>query len=216
MAVVMQFGLLFVYSPAMEIYLIRHTTPLIEKGTCYGQADLEVTESFEEEAACIQSHLPSRIETVISSPLKRCRQLAQYLFPHHTIYYDDRLKEIHCGEWEMQPWDRIDRRHLDRWMADLVNVPIPGGESYQQLYERAVAFFKDAVKRYRSLAIVAHGGVLRSLLAYINGVQLQESFDQFSLRYGCVVKVHFSENQLRHAILHNPETAEEQHRPAYQ
>ena len=24
----------------MEIYLIRHTSPLVEKGVCYGQADL--------------------------------------------------------------------------------------------------------------------------------------------------------------------------------
>lgn len=199
----------------MEIYLIRHTTPLIDKGTCYGQADLDVTESFEEEAACIQPHLPSHIETVISSPLKRCRQLAQHLFPNHTIQYDDRIKEIHCGEWEMQPWDNIDKQHLDSWMADIINVSIPGGESYQQLYERTVAFFKEALHRYSSLAIVAHGGVLRSLLAYINNVQLQESFDQFSLRYGCVVKVQLSDNQLQHSILHNPETLQEQHRPAY-
>ena len=33
----------------MEIYLIRHTTPKIEKGICYGQADLNVADSFEEE-----------------------------------------------------------------------------------------------------------------------------------------------------------------------
>lgn len=199
----------------MEIYLIRHTTPLIDKGTCYGQADLDVTESFAAEAACIQRHLPSHIETVISSPLKRCRQLAQHLFPHHSIHYDDRLKEIHCGEWEMQLWDRINRQHLDTWMADLINVPIPGGESYQQLYERTVACFKEALQRHSSLALVAHGGVIRSLLAYINGVQLKDSFDRFSLRYGCVVKVHVSGNQLRHVILHNPETQQEQHRPAY-
>ena len=199
----------------MEIYLIRHTTPLIEKGTCYGQADLNVTDSFEKEAACIKPHLPSTIQTVISSPLKRCRQLAAYLFPNHTVQFDDRIKEIHCGDWELQPWDAIDRQHLDPWMADFVNVQIPGGESYVQLYQRVVQFFDDAIKRYSSLAIVAHGGVIRSLLAYINGVQLKESFDEFSIRYGCVAKVHLCDNQLRHAILHNPETPKEQHRPAY-
>ena len=43
----------------MEIYLIRHTTPLIEKGICYGQTDLDITESFEEEVSMIHPHLPS-------------------------------------------------------------------------------------------------------------------------------------------------------------
>ncbi|HYH14648.1 MAG TPA: alpha-ribazole phosphatase [Flavisolibacter sp.] len=209
------FGLLFVNPTAMEIYLIRHTTPLVEKGTCYGQADLDVTESFKEEAACILPHLPSRIEHVVSSPLKRCRKLAQFLFPKNTIQYDDRIKEIHCGHWELQPWDLIDRQHLDPWMADVVNVQIPGGESYVQLHQRVVHFFEEVTKSYSSLAIVAHGGVLRSLLAHINGVQLKESFDQFTIRYGCVVKVHISNNRLCHAILHNPETPQEQHRPSY-
>lgn len=199
----------------MEIYLIRHTTPSVEKGTCYGQADLDVTESFTEEAACILPHLPSHIEHVISSPLKRCSQLAQFLFPQHTIQYDDRIKEIHCGHWELQSWDSIDRRHLDPWMADFINVQIPGGESYVQLYQRVVHFFEEAINRYSSLAIVAHGGVLRSLLAYINGVQLKESFDQFAIRYGCVVKLHLDNNRFCHSILHNPETSQEQHRPSY-
>ena len=34
----------------MAIFLIRHTTPLIEKGICYGQLNIDVTESFEAEA----------------------------------------------------------------------------------------------------------------------------------------------------------------------
>jgi alpha-ribazole phosphatase len=197
----------------MEVYLIRHTTPLIENGTCYGQADLDVTESFEQEAACIQPHLPSTIKTVISSPLKRCRQLAEYLFPTHTIQFDDRIKEIHCGQWELQPWDVINKEQLDPWMNDFINVQIPGGESYVQLYHRVTAFFEEVTQKHSSLAIVAHGGVIRSLLAYINGVQLRASFDHFSLRYGCVVKVHFTNNQLCHTILHNPDSPKEQHRP---
>jgi alpha-ribazole phosphatase len=67
----------------MEIYLIRHTTPQVESGTCYGQADLDVTETFELEASIIQQHLPAHITQVHSSPLQRCRKLADYLFPEY-------------------------------------------------------------------------------------------------------------------------------------
>lgn len=198
----------------MEIYLIRHTTPQIDKGTCYGQADLDVTDSFDQEAACIKPYLSPHIEKVISSPLQRCSKLAQYLFPSHTIQYDDRIKEIHCGEWELQPWDVIDKQQLDPWMADFINIQIPGGESYVQLYQRVASFFEEVVQKYSSLAIVAHGGVIRSLLAYINEVKLRDSFGQFSFSYGCVIKVHGTNEQFRHTILHNPDRPKEQHRPA--
>ena len=52
----------------MEIYLIRHTTPNIAKGICYGQTDLDITDTFEQEVVRIKPHLPKNIQTVFSSP----------------------------------------------------------------------------------------------------------------------------------------------------
>jgi alpha-ribazole phosphatase len=199
----------------MEIYLVRHTTPLIEKGTCYGQSDLDVTESFLQEAACIQHHLPGYIKQVYSSPLRRCRHLAEYLFPSHSIRFEEKLKEIDCGEWEMKPWDNIDSGLLQAWMADFVNVGIPGGESYRDLYRRVSLWF-DALPEQEAVAIVAHGGVMRSILAHIEAVELKDSFDQFKLRYGCVVKIEKQAGGFYHTILHNPVVEEEQHRPKYE
>lgn len=196
----------------MEIYLIRHTTPLIEKGTCYGQTDLHVTESFLQEACSIQDHLPDHIEEVYSSPLRRCRQLAEHLFPAHSIQFEDKLKEINCGEWEMKLWNEIDSEFLQAWMADFVNVSIPGGESYLELYQRVSAWF-DALPQKKAVAIVAHGGVIRSILSHIQAVELKSSFERFKLRYGCVVKVNKQGNDFSYVILHNPEADEEQHRP---
>jgi len=59
-----------------EIYLIRHTTPLVAKGICCGQTDLDITDSFKEEAAIIRQHLPENMGSVHSSPLQRCSRLA--------------------------------------------------------------------------------------------------------------------------------------------
>lgn len=198
----------------MEIYLIRHTTPAIRKGQCYGQADLDVTESFEQEARCIRPHLPPQIRYVFSSPLQRCRKLAEYLFPQHHIHLEDRLKEINCGEWELRLWDEIDSIHLKRWMDDQINVCIPGGESYLQLYERVVQFF-HTLPQNEPVALVAHGGVLRSILSHIAGITLADSFHHFQLRYGCVVRVNRYQNHMHHQVLHNPPAEQEQHRPSY-
>lgn len=206
--------LLSYHADAMEIYLIRHTTPDIRKGLCYGQSDLDVTASFEQEARCIKPHLPAHITQVFSSPLQRCRKLAAYLFPNHAITFDDRLKEIHCGEWEMKLWDEIEPEYLQRWMNDFVHTCIPGGESYVQLYERVVSFF-ESLPRQGAIALVSHGGVIRSILSYVQQIALQDSFHVFSLRYGCVARVHLQDDTLTHAILHNPPSEKEQHRPSY-
>jgi len=98
-------------------------------------------------------------------------------------------------------------------MADRINTCIPGGESYQQLYHRVVQFFEN-LPRSGAVAVVAHGGVIRSILAYIENMALQDSFENFSIRYGCVVQVRFEDNIFRHAILHNPPSEKEQHRPS--
>lgn len=198
----------------MEIYLIRHTTPAVEKGVCYGQTDLDITESFEQEASEIARHLPADIQRVYASPLKRCHQLAQTLFAGQPIQLDDRLKELHCGDWEMQWWDKIDPGPLQVWMDDFVNVSAPGGESYQILADRVTAFFKELPQTHSPIAIVTHGGVIRSLLSHIASVELQRSFEVFTIHYGAVVKIEETVGGYVHTFLHNPKTVDEQHRPS--
>src|SRR6185295_2585956 len=138
----------------MSVYLIRHTKPKIEKGICYGQSDIDVTETFLEEAAIIKSVLPETILHISSSPLSRCRKLAEHLFPEQSINYENNLQEIHCGEWEMQHWDAIPKEVIDPWMADFVNIQIPGGESYVQLHARVVACFEKTVNMPMPVAII--------------------------------------------------------------
>jgi len=199
----------------MEIYLIRHTTPAIEKGTCYGQADLDITESFQQEAALIKQHLPATIQTVYTSPLQRCSKLAAHLFPGHNISFHDDLKEIDCGDWELQKWDDLPKELVTPWMNDFVNVRIPGGESYLDLFARTKSIFQTIAERKETAAIVSHGGVLRSILSHLTNTPLIDSFNVFKLQYGCVVKLHLEDNQFMHEVLHNMPSNGEQHKPSY-
>jgi alpha-ribazole phosphatase len=200
----------------MEIYLIRHTTPAVDKGVCYGQSDLDVTESFAAEAAAIRPHLPEGIRQVHSSPLQRCSKLAQHLFPQHGHLYHNDLKEIHCGEWELQRWDDIPKEAIAPWMDDFVNVAIPGGESYVTVFERVVAKFEQIAQGPVPAAVVAHGGVIRSILAHITGTALADSFDVFKLYYGCVAKLYRKAGEWRYEMLHNvPPPEAETHQPSY-
>ena len=198
----------------MEIYLVRHTAPAVEKGICYGQSDIDVTASFLSEAAIIQQHLPANIVAVYSSPLQRCSKLAAHLFPNHSIQLDDQLMEINCGMWEMKRWDDIPKEEIDLWMEDFVNVRIPGGESYADLLERVSNSFNEVHQQHRPSVIIAHGGVIRSILSHITGTQLKDSFSTFSLHYGCVVKITNKQNEFHHEVLSNIPHEKETHKPS--
>ncbi|HEX9513765.1 MAG TPA: alpha-ribazole phosphatase family protein [Puia sp.] len=213
-----------------EIYLIRHTTPAVAKGICYGQTDLDITESFHEEAAVIRQYLPEGIVSVHSSPLQRCSRLASHLFPAHPIVLHDELMEIHCGEWEMRGWDDLPKEEIDPWMKDFVQVRIPGGESYLDLHQRVTRCYEtirtgSSATREAStaaascsdagpLAIVAHGGVIRSILSSITNTPLIDSFKVFSLHYGCVIRLFGETDLLQYEMLSNrPPEEKEQHKP---
>lgn len=174
----------------MEVYLIRHTTPDIDKGICYGQADLPLASSFKEELQEIRNQNPEVINSsiVYSSPLVRCKRLAEELHATKT-HYDSRLKELNFGDWELKPWDDIDQTELKPWMDDFVNYPCPNGESFIDLYERVLSFKNDLIKTdLEKVIIVTHAGVIRSFLSYVNKTPLEDAFD-YKVAYGEVMKL---------------------------
>ncbi|MEJ7589238.1 MAG: alpha-ribazole phosphatase family protein [Ferruginibacter sp.] len=213
----------------MEIYLIRHTAPDIAKGVCYGQADVDVTGSFLTEAAVIKQYLPKNVTAVYSSPLQRCKKLAAHLFAGHKIHLHDELKEINCGRWELKLWDAIPKDEIDPWIGNL-EIRIPGGESYTEVFQRAATCFDKIIDLHRpgnpqsptgglpegvpGLVIVAHGGVIRSILSHITHTPLHDSFKVFSLHYGCVIKIIQQQNSLLHEVLSNIPQETETHKPS--
>lgn len=180
----------------------------------------------------IRGHLPSGIRAVYSSPLRRCALLARHLFPGHSISWEEELKEVHCGQWEMKNWDDLPKDEIDPWMADFVNIRMPGGESYLDVQERVTRCWNrvrgggaatglpalrktGAEDEGDAVAIVAHGGVIRSILSGITGTPLIDSFKVFSLHYGCVIRVFEEGDGFGHEILSNQApAAREQHKPS--
>src|SRR5688500_4962497 len=101
----------------MEIYLIRHTTPQVGKDICYGQSDLDLGDAFPQEYEFLKNNLPGQFDMVYTSPLKRCRILAEK-FNTNNFFVDHRLLELNFGEWEMKAWDDINQVQLNGWMND--------------------------------------------------------------------------------------------------
>jgi len=162
----------------MKVYLIRHTSPDVPKGTCYGQTDVPVASSFREEAAATLAAIPDvKFDKVYSSPLTRARLLADYCgYPAPRL--DNRLKELNFGRWEMQKYDEIDDPYIQEWYDNFVDAPIPGGESFREMYDRIADFLDELkTKEYQDVLIFAHGGVLACARVYAGLCDLRHAFE---------------------------------------
>lgn len=177
----------------MQLTLIRHTTPRLATGLCYGQSDVDLAESFGIEAGAVKDKLAALApDATFSSPLRRCARLVDALGWGET-QFDARLMELHFGSWEQQSWDAIPRMELDTWSRDYVDTAPPQGESFAQLHARAMAFLGEIRARHagQSVAVVTHAGVVRALLAEALGLPLKEVF-RFRLDFGGVTHLDFN------------------------
>ena len=176
----------------MEVYLVRHTETVCEKGICYGQSDVGIREPYDAIFESILNQLPQDA-ILYSSPLLRCAILARHIQKHTqitSIIEDSRLMEMDFGDWELKSWDAIPREVLDPWMEDFVTVKVPNGESFTDLDYRVREFLDNDISKGNTqpIIIVAHSGVIRSILCKINNLPLQEAF-KTPLDYGAVIKI---------------------------
>ena len=167
----------------MEVFMIRHSTPQVAKGVCYGQSEIPLAPSFADEWKLIREKLPESVDMIFSSPLSRCMQLSVLLSEHFKIPVkpDSRLMEMNFGDWEMKLWDEIDQHQLTTWMNNYLEVACPNGESYKDLRKRLKNFISDnLVSDNRKYLIVMHGGVIKCFHVIL---QNTDGMD-YTIRYG--------------------------------
>ncbi len=174
-------------APSKKLFLVRHPTPDVAKGICYGRLDLKVVET---DAQILHAKLTGVLPLdahLYSSPLIRCAGTANALhaagWPEPVI--DERLAEMHFGDWEGKAWNDIERAQIDAWAADIVNFCPPGGESVRDVAKRALEFIA-ALSFEQDCILITHAGVMQVL----NKLLLKQPLDNFSgnkLDYGAVL-----------------------------
>ncbi|MEM7098375.1 MAG: histidine phosphatase family protein [Pseudomonadota bacterium] len=146
------------------LVLLRHTRPNIGPDVCYGQTDVDVQTSFEQEAREATGTLMPP-DLIVTSPLQRCRKLAEFAAKTLSCdcIVDTRLTEMDFGRWETQSWSTIPRQELDAWAADFLHAAPHGGESVEALNHRVAGRLQDDKAANRSTLWVTHAGVIKSV-----------------------------------------------------
>lgn len=105
----------------MEIYILRYVEPSISDGIWFGQTAIDLPVGYEIIHQQKADQLDKYNETDYSSPLLRCRLLADQI--SSTIVINNKLPELNFGKWKMKNWDNIKSDelniHLENYITQL-------------------------------------------------------------------------------------------------
>lgn len=163
---------------AASFWVVRHA-PLSEKGLCYGQSDLVPPLAPHAAAAEVRSRLPERPIRIVTSPLARCRSLAEALatvlgLPPPAVRAE--AQELSFGDWELRRWDELEMSPaFGPWMRAWQTARPPGGESAPELQHRVAQLLADTALLDGAL-LVTHAGPIRVLRALTRGLTLDQAW----------------------------------------
>jgi len=169
------------------LYLVRHGATdenLARPYRLQGQrVDPPLNELGREQAARAAAVLRQRpIRHAFASPLRRAIQTAELIAAEHGIEVRTLAEITECdvGRWEGLTWDEARRRDPEafgRFMADPAAYPYAGGESFQQVRDRAVPKLMQIMAEYSDgdLLVVTHNIVCRVFLASLLGLPLRNA-----------------------------------------
>lgn len=150
-----------------RITLLRHTTPDVAPGTCYGRSDLGLAATFAQEAEAVLARLPA-FDHLISSPLTRCRRLAETIAEARgmSAVVADLWTEMDFGSWEGRAWSALPRAELDAWAGDFLDYRGHNGESVAQLRARVARALRELPDG--PCLVVTHMGPIK-VARHLNG-----------------------------------------------
>jgi alpha-ribazole phosphatase len=156
----------------VTLCLVRHAQPIAPPGICYGSLDLQAEPQA---AQALARHLVAELPAgtlILHSPATRCVQTVSHLQAMNAPFRyqaEARMAEMHFGQWEGKPWDRIAKTAFDAWMADFADYRCGhDGESTRQVLQRVADVARESLhiaqrERAHTLAWLTHAGIMRSL-----------------------------------------------------
>ena len=153
---------------------LRHPSPRVEPGICYGRLDLDIADEGPEQIARALELTP-KVTRLIASPALRCRKLAEALAERDDVnlVLDERLWEMNMGDWEGLMWRDIPRELSEPWIRDPYNLPTPGGESFRDVQVRVLEALENAEP---DTVIVCHAGPIRAVQMAWHGLSFHDAF----------------------------------------
>ena len=166
-----------------RLLLVRHgDTKLNSRKRFWGVTDVELSSAGIRQAERLRDYLASeKIDAVYSSNLKRALVTAEIIASKHKldVVICPELREIDFGEFEGLAFNEIGQRYPEftkLWVKRSPKLKYPGGDSLEEFTNRVITFLSRLDKHTAedTILIVAHSGVIRTLICQLTGIDLRK------------------------------------------
>lgn len=153
----------------LKITMLRHgRTYGNTRGRYIGRTDERLLDAEREALARLR---PEPVECVFASPMLRCRETAELLYPGQEPVLLDDFRECDFGEFENKNYQELSgNESYQKWIDSNGTLGFPGGESQIGFRSRCLGAFDKLVelcaeREIGTAAMVVHGGTIMSILA---------------------------------------------------
>ncbi|MBR6669149.1 MAG: histidine phosphatase family protein [Ruminococcus sp.] len=156
-----------------RISLIRHgLTKANENGIYIGRTDYPLSSKGESELCSkMEEYEYPKVHRVYSSPLRRCTETAEILFPDTEMCIVEDITELNFGEFEGKSVDDlINREDYKEWLKGGLEKRPPNGESMEELCVRTYKALNEIVMDMMNdgithSAVITHAGIISNMLS---------------------------------------------------
>lgn len=172
----------------IKLVLIRHGAAKSNKERRYlGKTDEPLSEEGKRELSVYREQkIYPKVDHLFISPMKRCVETAEILYPHLTPVFIEEWKEMDFGAFEGKNYEELKgNADYQRWIDSGGILPFPQGESREDFIKRCREGFlkmlsdirqvqKDGKaqnnsqaqegKRMQTIGMIVHGGTIMALL----------------------------------------------------
>lgn len=156
-----------------RISILRHgMTDANEKGIYIGKTDLPLSSKGAAEVAAKMDEFDyPAVHKVYSSPLKRCTETAEILFPETDITTVDDLRELDFGDFENKSVEQlINNPDYKKWLKGGKDNRPPNGESLAEMTARTYAGLHNIIMDMMNegithSALITHSGIISNMLS---------------------------------------------------
>jgi probable phosphoglycerate mutase len=163
---------------ARNILICRHgETAWNRERRLMGSLDIPLSEEGRRQCVRLAKVLATfGITRIVTSPLARAAESA-YIFADALrleTAFDRDLEEVRFGRWQGQSYDEVlTDPDFQRYLANPVTQPTPGGETVLDVQRRGLAALARAPAGEQTL-FVSHGDIIRATLCHYLGMPVAQ------------------------------------------
>jgi len=168
-----------------KIHFIRHgITEGNLKGLYVGRTDTPLCDEGREKLLLLKENcVYPKIQKLFVSPLSRCRETAEILYPDCFTEVVDGFTEYDFGAFDGKAIAELKTDPaFNAWINSGLKTPPPGGEDSTELEQRVCNalehVFEDMMRnKLTSVGVVTHGGVIMTLMAKYGYPKRDNAYD---------------------------------------